>query len=90
MGQGETNKRKGIGDRMYLVKIDTSGRWSGQRIVTDIQRKTRSIGKKNRKYYYYRVTLVDGTTVSVDNVEIIKKIVSVDSVEIIKKIEESA
>lgn len=56
---------------MLIVNIWTTKKWSGRRLAQKVERRTRSMGSKARKYYYYRVTLANGMIISVEDVEII-------------------
>jgi hypothetical protein len=55
------------------VFIGTTGKWSGHRLVKEIKTKFKNKGGGKRKRYY-RVTLMDGKVVSVDDLTILEEI----------------
>lgn len=58
---------------VMLADIHTTGKWSGRRIIQGFKRKLKH-KIKDKCIWYYRVTLMDGKIVSVDNVDVIKEL----------------
>lgn len=58
---------------VMLADIHTTGKWSGRRIVRGFKRKLKA-KVKGKCIWYYRVTLMDGKTISADGIDIIKEI----------------
>ena len=56
-----------------LVQISTVGKHSGRRVVKAVNRKLKE-KVKGKRIWHYRVTLMDGSIVSVDHVDVIMKI----------------
>lgn len=60
---------------MVIVNINTTGKWSGRRIAQKVKRKKKGIDNKTGKtIWYYRVTLANGKTISVENVTILDEV----------------
>lgn len=58
---------------VMLADLHTTGKWSGRRIIQGFKRKLKA-KVKGKCVWYYRVTLLDGKTISVDSVTVIKEI----------------
>jgi DNA-directed RNA polymerase subunit E'/Rpb7 len=57
----------------YLVNIHTHGRHSGRRVIKDFKKKLKE-KVKGKCIWHYRVTLMDGSVVSVKNVDVVMEI----------------
>jgi len=58
---------------MVEIHIYTRGKWSGRRLAKSVKKKLKE-RVKGKCIWHWRVTLTNGKTVTVDDLEIIKKI----------------